>query len=98
MLKALSQTRFQKYTKFTVTDPQAILREVERTRRPGYSDVVDEYFPGIRNISVPVIGPGELVIASLTIGASSSIITDENIEFLVAHLKDAALSASIPLE
>ena len=49
------------FTPRTIVDPDALAREVERVRRRGYAEAVEEREPGLSAIAAPVFGSaGEL--------------------------------------
>jgi DNA-binding IclR family transcriptional regulator len=49
------------FTARTITDPPALAREIERVRRRGYAEAVEEREPGLSAIAAPVFGStGEL--------------------------------------
>jgi IclR family pca regulon transcriptional regulator len=53
--RILANLEFTKRTPKTLTDAQALEREIDQVRKQGYSISLDEYLPGIRGIGVPVI-------------------------------------------
>ena len=49
------------YTPRTITDPEALAGEIERVRRRGYADAVEEREVGLSAVAAPVFGSsGEL--------------------------------------
>ena len=66
-------------TQRTVTEPEALLREVEETRRRGYGIVEGEWSLEENAISAPIVVEGELV-AFLGIGGPSARFTRAEME------------------
>lgn len=60
------------YTPNTVTDCDGITKQIERVKIEGCGTEYEEYEEGINAVGVPVWGPGDKVIAVLTVVAPAS--------------------------
>ena len=61
-----------KYTVKTVTEPGALLREIDVVRRQGWALVDQELETGLRSISAPIVDRSGNAIAALNIGTHAS--------------------------
>ncbi len=61
-----------KYTPKTITDPTALLREIDAVRRQGWALVDQELEMGLRSIAVPIVDASGRAIAALNIGTHAS--------------------------
>jgi len=61
-----------KYTHKTITDPTALLREIEVVRRQGWALVDQELEMGLRSIATPIVDGSARVLAALNIGTHAS--------------------------
>jgi IclR family pca regulon transcriptional regulator len=61
-----------KYTAKTVTEPPALLREIESVRRQGWALVDQELETGLRSIAAPIVDGAGRCIAALNIGTHAS--------------------------
>lgn len=78
-------------TPFTLTDPDAILHELETVRLQGYAAVDQEVEIGLRSIAVPLKNARGLVVAALNTGLP---ISDETMPVVVEHYLGALLETS----
>lgn len=61
-----------RYTAKTITEPDALLREIEQVRRQGWALVDQELEQGLRSVAVPVIDCAGMPIAALNVGTHAS--------------------------
>jgi len=61
-----------KYTAKTVTEPPALLREIDAVRRQGWAMVDQELETGLRSIAAPIVDGSGHSIAALNIGTHAS--------------------------
>jgi len=61
-----------KYTAKTVTEPPALLREIDAVRRQGWAMVDQELETGLRSIAAPILDGAGRSIAALNIGTHAS--------------------------
>ena len=58
-------------TRYTITERGRMLRELAAVRRHGYARTMEEMGYGTCSLAVPVLGPGEEVVASLALVTST---------------------------
>jgi len=81
---------FERFTPTTITDPDALRRELQVTRERGYAVDDEEHEPGICCVAVPIYSASGRVTRSLSVSAPSSRMTlDELLKFL-PEIKAAA--------
>lgn len=61
-----------KYTPKTISDPAALLREIDLVRRQGWALVDQELETGLRSIAAPIVDSSARVVAALNIGTHAS--------------------------
>ena len=67
-------------TRHTLTDPDAVMRELAKVRRQGFALIDQEVELGLRSIAVPVLNARGATMAALNIGVPA---TQEKVEDLV---------------
>jgi DNA-binding IclR family transcriptional regulator len=80
------------FTDATLTSPDALLADLDLTRRRGWALNDGERFPGVRTMAAPVTDPSGHPWAGLAIQGPSSRLTDERLPALAAALVSAATS------
>lgn len=86
---AVLVSRLHAVTPTTLTDPDALRRDLKRTHERGYAIENDEFRPGVRAIALPVrVADGE-VVAALAI---SSAMLDQ--QTLLAYRETVAVAAN----
>jgi DNA-binding IclR family transcriptional regulator len=70
---AIGNGALPRFTERTITDPEAFLLEIERTRERGYGVDDEEYLKGVRAVVAPVRCGGETVAALWVAGFSASL-------------------------
>lgn len=78
----------RRFTENTITDPDALLHDLEHTRARGYSIDNMEHEHGIICIGVPVFGVRDNVVAALSISAPSLRLDSEIIERNAAAIQE----------
>lgn len=88
---ALAASDLRSFTDRTVTDPAALLGELDRVREQGWSLVDGELEPGLRSVAAPLHGRDGVVVAAMNVSTSA---TRDSVEHLtqtyVPRLLDAA--------
>lgn len=87
-------TKLTKRTPHTRTTPAEIRREVEATRKRGYSLDDEEFNPGVRCVAAPVYASDGKVAAAIGITAATVRFTRERIPEMGAHVLAAARELS----
>ncbi len=87
----------QAYTPHTVTDHQAYLDILARTRERGWAEEREENRIGVHCLGVPVRDVTKKVVAAISVSGMAAEITGETREMLLRELRKAgsALSASL---
>jgi len=89
--RILDATTFAALTPRTLTDPDAVRRELERVRAQGWARVDGELEPGLQSLAAPVRGREGAVVAAINVSMSSGRYTEADIiERLVPALLGAA--------
>jgi IclR family acetate operon transcriptional repressor len=83
----LTRTGLPRYTPYTITEPDALLRQVEQVRSRGFAMDEEEQEVGVRCVAVPV--PGSLRLA-MSVSGPAPRMTDELVVHAVPVLQEAA--------
>lgn len=78
------------YTDQTITDKQALWRELEQIRKQGFSVDNMEHEFGVKCVAVPILGFDGRVLAGISISGPSLRFPKERIEELARQLRQAA--------
>ena len=78
----------------TITDPDALWRELDKVRAEGYAVDDEEYEEGLRCIGAPIVGHTGQIVAALGIGGPVTRVTPERVDELAALVMAAATSLS----
>lgn len=93
-----AKSAFARYTPNTIVSATALRKEVARVRRAGYALDDEEEELGVRCIAVPVMKPGGVFLAALSLSGTLTQIPLRSVGGLVARLKEcAAAIASEPV-
>jgi DNA-binding IclR family transcriptional regulator len=90
----LEQTELLAYTANTITDRDGLLKELEETKKRGYSINREEHFMARAAIGAPIFSRGSRLFASMCISAHPDRIFCEETEELVVKLMDTAREVS----
>ncbi|HWN35981.1 MAG TPA: IclR family transcriptional regulator C-terminal domain-containing protein, partial [Pseudonocardia sp.] len=92
----LSRTELVAHTEHTITDPVGYLRELRGVRTRGYALDEGELELGVRCVAVALQGgPAR---AALSISGPTTRMTDELVEQVVPHLRNAAAALVAELD
>ena len=83
-----------RHTPNTFTTKAALKKEVEATRKRGYSIDNEEYHLGVRCLAAPVTGAGGAVVAALGITAATARFSPTQTEKIAKHVLAAASTLS----
>lgn len=86
----LSSSKFERFTRRTITRRDDLERELEKIRRLGYAVDNEEYYEGIRCVAVPVLGQADAVLGGLSIAGPANRVTPDRLEPLAVLLGRAA--------
>ncbi len=82
------------FTPNSVTDPERYRRELVRVRRRGYTIDDEEYLPGVRAVSAPILDGRGRTVATVTIVGFSARFTNKRIQQATTAVREAAESIS----
>lgn len=88
--RLLEHVALEKYTERTVTDPEALEREVERVRHEGYALDCEEFLPGLLCVAVLVPRAGGRSNTGIAIQAPLMRVSQERALELLPPLRRAA--------
>jgi DNA-binding IclR family transcriptional regulator len=74
----IKKTRLEPVTDNTITDPEALLQELQKIKKQGYAISLGERTPGLGSLSVPVFGHNGSVLASLSLAIPEIRIKQED--------------------
>jgi IclR family transcriptional regulator, KDG regulon repressor len=87
VLEIIERKGLPKHTDFTITDRDALLKELEKVKQKGYALDLEENEYGIRCIAVPVFDYSGNVVAAVSISGPTIRMTDERIEKLQERIR-----------
>ena len=94
LCERIRSTKLPTYTSRSITDPEALIKEVRLTRQRGWSRDDQEHEPGIRCIAAPIYDYRGNIIAAVSTAGLKQIITPARDEEIAGFVMDAALSIS----
>lgn len=86
----LGKRKLPRVTERTVTDPDKLLRSLDRVRTQGYSLVREENLPGVLSIGAPVHDAGGAVVAAISVAYPRSLDPALSLEAMTPHVVEAA--------
>jgi len=90
----IAERGLHRCTPKTITDADALWRELDQIRAAGYAVDDEEYEEGLRCIGAPIIGHTGQVVAALGIGGPVTRVTPERVEELASLVIAAATNLS----
>jgi DNA-binding IclR family transcriptional regulator len=81
----------RRLTNRTITDPPALIKELDRVRRHGVAYDRGESFPTIVGVAAPVIDPADVPVAAVSISGVAGRI---NLSRLDSAVRTTALAVS----
>jgi DNA-binding IclR family transcriptional regulator len=82
----LSRTRFERFTHRTITTPEALRTEIEKTKRRGYAVDDEEFEEGLRCIAVPLLDAQRTPVAAVSVSGPSFRVTAQKLPAIANHL------------
>jgi DNA-binding IclR family transcriptional regulator len=86
IISILKEKGLPKYTENTITDLDAFILEIEKTRELGYGVDLEEYLKGVRAVASLIYQDNHPLGAIWIVGFSNSIIS-EKFQLIINHLK-----------
>lgn len=90
----LNNEIFPKNTKYTITEPDEIRKELKKIAVNGYAFDNEQYAIGIRCLAAPIFNFEGKIISAINVTGHISTMTDERIVFIKKKLLESALEAS----
>lgn len=78
----LYRTELRKFTPNTLTDKDALKKELQRIRKQNWAMDNEEYIEGIRVVAAGILDTSGMIIGGINISGPSERLTDERIPFL----------------
>jgi IclR family acetate operon transcriptional repressor len=82
----LGNATLERFTQRTVDSPNALLKELEKTRCRGYALDDEEFEEGLRCVAVPLFNSDHAPIGAVSIAGPTFRITARRLPFLINHL------------
>lgn len=92
--KVLSYSRLISYTKNTITDYNALLRECELIRENGYALDREEVEDGLFCVAVPILAQNGRAIAAMSMAGPTIRMTKERLPILIEDLMSSSAEIS----
>ena len=86
--RAYAARKLEPYTDYTITDGDALMKELRETRQRGYAIDNMEHEFGVKCVAVPVLGRNGQVVAGVSITGPSLRFYDERIQSLAKELQN----------
>jgi DNA-binding IclR family transcriptional regulator len=85
----LEEKGLPEYTENSITDINEFLKEIDKTRKMGYSLDLEEYLKGVRAVATLIYSSSVPVGAICVIGFSTSMY-DDKLPSIIQHLKNTS--------
>jgi len=92
--RILNEVELKAFTSFTMTDPEAIKKELAKIREQGYAIDDEEIEIGLKCVAAPIFNHEGKVIASISSAGPKHRFSDEKMETFISEVKLAALAVS----
>lgn len=92
--ETLAQCSFKKYTKNTITDPEALKRSLHQIRRQGWAMDDEEYQEGHRCIGAPIFDYRGCAAAAMSVSGDHGALSDERVPEVIRAVKETAAEIS----
>jgi DNA-binding IclR family transcriptional regulator len=93
-LDAILPEELERFTPYTVADPQALRQELARVREQGYATAMEELEEGLNVVAAPVYCHTGQVTASISVAGPAYRVTPERLADLAAQVMDTARQIS----
>ena len=90
IINMLIDREIERFTPYTLTDRDALLKEMAKVREQGFAVGCNETIEGVTCIAVPVYGSNGDIIAALSVSSSSTVLVPDRYSSLIGLLKDKA--------
>ena len=82
----MSRIRFERFTRRTITTPEALRVELEKTRHRGYAIDEEEFEEGLRCIAVPLLDAQRQPVAAVSVSGPSFRVTAQKLPSIANYL------------
>lgn len=95
--RRLEGVELEAVTENTITDPEELVREVQRIRQHGFGEDREEYVVGCRCIAMPIHGPAGDVVAAMSISVPTPRLTPRLERTIHEELRGAVTELEVAL-
>jgi len=88
--RLVDQLEYERYTANTITEPAALMAEIDKVRQAGYAVNLEEREIGVRSVAAPVLGGAEGVVAAVCVGGPIYRVSEEALHERLGPLTRAA--------
>ena len=93
----LRRTRFERFTHRTISTPEALRVEIEKSRRRGYAIDDEELEEGLRCIAVPLLDAQRQPVAAVSVSGPSFRVTAQKLPAIANHLLQCVRGISVDM-
>ncbi len=87
----ISNTKFTKFTKNTITDPEKLLKQLKLIKKQGYALDLEEKEIGVRCVAAPLFDGNHKLIGAISVSGPCTRITDDYLNnSLIPLIRDKA--------
>jgi DNA-binding IclR family transcriptional regulator len=86
----LGKRKLQRITERTITDPDKLLRSLDRIRSQGFATVREENLPGVLSVGAPIRDAGGSVVAAVSVAYPRSLDPALSLEAMTPHVVKVA--------
>jgi DNA-binding IclR family transcriptional regulator len=95
--EVLRRIRYERTTSRTITTPEALRAELEKTKRRGYAVDDEELEEGLRCIAVPLLDAQRLPVAAVSVSGPSFRVTAQKLPAIANHLLQCVRGISMDM-
>lgn len=88
--RAIGKGPLVRVTERTITDPEKLLRSLDRVRSQGFATVREENLPGVLSVGAPVRDASGAVVAAISIAYPRSLDAALSLDAMTPHVVEAA--------
>jgi len=90
----LKKDKLKRFTDTSITEPEALQKEIQKVHSQGYAEDREESVPGVRCVAAPILDREGSVVAALSISIPSQRVNDERMGSLQKMVRAGALRIS----
>lgn len=92
--RILSETELERFTKYTMTDKEEIIKELQKIRKLGYAIDDEEIELGLKCVAAPIFNHEGRVVAAISCAAPKARMGEERMPQVIEEIKQAAQKIS----